>query len=486
MKAARSERWRWITGLSGRLLALTAGFVMLAEVLVFVPSISRFRLDYLDDRLSKAHIAILALEATADKRVDETLERQLLFHAGAYAIVLKSPERRMLMLSRDLPPRIDATFDLAGESLLNWIGDAMRALVRDGDRVIRVVGPSPRDPGTVIEVVLDERPMQVAMRHFSWRILALSLIISFITACLVYLALQWLMVRPIRQLTDSIIRFRDSPEDAATTINPAARADEIGLAQRELAAMQRDLRGALHQKTRLAALGTAVAKINHDLKNTLSTAVLASDRLASIDEPEVRRLAPRLVDAIDRAVALCGRTLEFARSDQPALADTRFDLATLLAEVEDGLRLAGPGGGGGSSGPPLQVDAHGCHVQLLGDRQQLFRVFSNLALNAGQAGARRVRVSVHRADGAVDAPLHVDVSDDGPGIPEKAIARLFQPFATSGRNGGSGLGLVIAREIVEAHGGRLDLHATGPAGTTFRVTLPARRVVLPRAATTGR
>jgi signal transduction histidine kinase len=465
MKTAGGARWRWVTGLSGRLLALTAGFVMLAEVLVFVPSISRFRLDYLEDRLAKAHLAILALEATPDNMVDEALERELLYHAGAYAIVLKSPARRMLMLSQALPQRINAVFDLGQESFVDWVGDALWALVHRGDRVVRLIGPSPREPDARLEVVLDERPMQVEMRRFAWRILALSLIISFVTASLVYLALQWLMVRPIRQLTDSIIRFRSSPEDPGTTIRPVKRQDEIGLAQRELAAMQQDLRGALHQKTRLAALGTAVAKINHDLKNTLATAVLASDRLASIDEPEVRRLAPRLVDAIDRAVALCGRTLAFARSDQPPIEEAVFPLDTLLAEVAATLRGGGEGHGEG------ELVSTGCDIRIAGDRQQMFRVVTNLALNALQAGARRIRVTTQSIDGA----LLIDIADDGPGIAPQVAARLFQPFAAGGRTGGSGLGLVIAREIIEAHGGQLVLLTTGSDGTTFRITLPGRR-----------
>ena len=105
----RREGWWWLTGLSGRLLALTVAFVMLAEVLVFVPSISRFRLDYLQERIAKAHLAILALEATPDHMIDQRLESELLYHAGAYSIVLKSPDRRMLMLSATMPAAIDAT-----------------------------------------------------------------------------------------------------------------------------------------------------------------------------------------------------------------------------------------------------------------------------------------------------------------------------------------------------------------------------------------
>lgn len=454
-------------GLSGRLLALTVVFVMLAEILVFIPSISRFRLDYLKDQVARAHLAVLALDAAADKLVNERLERELLYHAGAYSVVLKSPDRRMLMLSGNVPDRIDVTYDLQDETFIDWIGDALWTLAQDDNRVVRVIAPSPRQPDATIEVLINEMPLREAMYAYAWRILALSLFISLITAGLVYLSLQLLLVKPMRQLIESITHFRSAPEDPTSTIQPLTRDDEIGRAQRELAAMQRDLRLALMQKTRLAALGTAVAKINHDLRNTLSTALLASDRLATIDDPDVQRLVPSLVSAIDRAVALCGRTLEFAGSEQPPLQESRFGLGGLLGDVADTLR-ARANDGPGFHHIAIDVD----EVSLVGDREQLFRVFLNLGLNARQAGAKTLRF----AAAPLDSRLVVRVSDDGPGIPEPVAARLFQPFSSGTGNGGSGLGLVIAREIVTAHGGSLALASTGADGTTFHIEFPLHRI----------
>lgn len=464
--------WRWLTGLSGRLLALTAAFVMLAEVLVFVPSVSRFRLDYLRDRIAKAHLAVLALDASSNKLVGDRLEEELLYHAGAYAVVLKAPDRRMLILSRHMPPSVDATFDLGEETFVDWIGDALWALLRHDNRIMRVISPSPRQPDATIEVLMEEAPLRQAMLAYSWRILALSLIISFITACLVFVSLQWLLIKPIRQITESIINFRSAPEDPSTAIRPLARSDEIGRAQRELAAMQHDLRASLLQKTHLAALGTAVAKINHDLKNSLATALLASDRLARIDDPEVQRVVPKLVNAVDRAVALCGRTLEFVRADQPTLHESRFELAALLADVTESLRGQHDG-----IDVPCETDLRTAGVFLVGDRDQLYRVFMNITLNACQAGATKLWI---RSE-ALNGKLVINVSDNGPGIPASIVDRLFQPFASGSANGGTsnggtGLGLVIAREIVAAHGGSLSLAATGPEGTTFCIELPGRRV----------
>lgn len=455
---------RW--GLSARLLALTALFVMLAEILIYVPSISRFRKAYLEDRIAKANLAILAVEASPDNVVGETLAMDLLLHAGAYGIVLKEPERRMLMLSKQMPPSVDVTYDLRHVMFPQWIGEAMMTLLRSGNRIMRVVATSPQNPDATIEVLLDEAPMREEMLGFSVRILQLSIIISLFTAGLVYLSLRWMMVRPILQITDSMTRFRENPEDESVTIRSTDRGDEIGVAQRELASMQDDLRAALRHKTHLAALGAAVAKINHDLRNTLSTAVLTSDHLASIDDPEVRRVAPRLGAAIDRAVALCGQTLDFVRDVRISLQPTVFSLHDLVSELDS--TVCGPSAGS----PGLdRVKAVDLRFKIEADREQMYRVFSNLALNAAQAGARTVQIKAVREPDS----LLIHVQDDGPGIEENAQERLFQPFSGTARKGGTGLGLVIAREIVNAHGGKLTLADSGPAGTTFRIELPASR-----------
>jgi signal transduction histidine kinase len=464
MTDERFPRPRFLTGMSGRLLALTVCFVMLAEVLVYLPSVARFRKIYLEDQIAKAHLAALALEASPNKAVDDPLAMDLLVHAGAHAIVLKSPHRRMLMLGDRVPSSVDATFDLGRQTFVDWIGQALATLMQRQNRILRVIAPSPRDPG-VIEVLLDETPLRRAMYAYSGRILTLSIIISLIAAALVYWVLQWWMVRPMARLTDSMMRFSANPEDEGTTVVPSGRSDEIGIAERELAAMQREVRGALRQKTRLAAVGSAVAKIHHDLRNMLATAVLASDRLAGIDDPEVQRLVPRLYEAIDRAVTLTSRTLDFLREEAPPLRESVFGVRDLLADVERSIRT--PDG----APPLLAADGSALDSEIAGDRDQLFRVFTNLALNAAQAGATTMHIDAER----VDSRVVIDVRDDGTGIPAKVRERLFLPFAGSGRHHGAGLGLVIAREIVVAHGGVLSLVESGAGGTTFRVELPLRR-----------
>ena len=104
--------------LSARLLVLTLFFVMVAEVLVYVPSIAQFRLSYLEQRIASAELASLALDAVPDQNVSRDFEQDLLDRAEARAVVVKRKETRTLILGNRMPPTVDATFDLRGASLL--------------------------------------------------------------------------------------------------------------------------------------------------------------------------------------------------------------------------------------------------------------------------------------------------------------------------------------------------------------------------------
>ena len=447
--------------LSARLLVLTIFFVMLSEVLIFVPSVARYRMTWLDNHIAAGHIAALALTARPGGQLDPALKAELLRDVGARAVTLYRPDGTVVqMLDSPELPKPDMTLDLTKGNVPIWIQRSFETLFSTGNRVMRVLSPSPMDPNTRIEELLDEAPLRHELRGFGIRILQLSILISLTTAALVYLSLQWLLVRPMRRITDSMTAFRQDPEDASRRIVPRGGRDEIGRAESELAMLQETVRQALGQRARLAALGSAVTKINHDLRAILATARLVSDGLAGSAAPEVRRVAPRLFDAIDRAVALCTSTLDFSRDGAPPLHPSRFALAPLIAEIEPGL---------GSAGELPMVDAEVSPVlQVWADRDQLYRVLLNLARNAVEAGARHLRIAAAQQDGR----LAIDFEDDGPGLSPRARDNLFRPFFGSGRPGGSGLGLAIARELMRAQGGDLALVASTDAGTTFRLTLP--------------
>jgi signal transduction histidine kinase len=445
---------------------------MVAEVLIYAPSIARYRKAYLEEHITKAHLATLALTLGPSEKLAKELEQRLLEQTGTHGIVLKGDTRRLLMLGGEMPKNVDVMFDLRKGNSFSLIRDAFQALLQDKNRVMRVIGVPDGNPKVIMEVILDETPMRETMYDFSGRILLLSLVIAFIVAFMLYVSLQWLMVRPMRRITASMMKFRARPEDESSSLNPGARSDEIGMAQRELVVMQNDLRSALRQKTRLAALGAAMAKINHDLRNTLATAVLASDRLANIDDPEVKRVTPRLYDAVTRAVSLCSQTLGFISDDKLTLTPSLFHFSELLAEVGAALQSDDVPTLAGEERPKLkwlsQIDFE---LDVEADRQQLFRVFSNLGQNAHQAGATQVRITAETNGNS----LWVNFLDNGPGLPADARAHLFEPFAGSTRSGGTGLGLVIAQDILQAHGGDIIVVRSDTNGTLFRLSLPRRR-----------
>ncbi|WP_411892854.1 sensor histidine kinase [Yoonia sp. SDW83-1] len=464
-----------INSLSGRFLILTIIFVMLAEVFIFVPSVARFREDYLLARLERAQIASLALEA--DDMISPALEAELLRNAEVYNVVLRRDEIRQLALSSPIPSPITATYDMRDPSGMMLIADAMRTILNTEDRIIRVIGNPVRDGGLLIEVTMDEMPLRGALLEYGRNILILSAFISIITAGLLFLAVRILLVRPIQGVVDHMKDYATAPEDARKIITPTAGVKELRDAEEALQSMQTQLTGALKQKERLAQLGGAVAKVSHDLRNILTSAQLFTDRIESSEDPLVRRMAPKLVSSIARAVSLCENTLAFGRVDEPAPALTRVNLAKIVGEVIDAERLAV-----GEYDLSFAEDIP-ASMTLRADDEQLYRVISNLVRNARQAimATNQPGEIVVRAE-EDEAAWHLYVTDTGPGLPKKAQEHLFKPFEGGVRKGGSGLGLVIAGDLVRGHGGRLELERTDETGTTFRIHLPKEDLALAPAA----
>ncbi len=448
--------------LSARLLLLTIAFVMLAEVLIWTPSIARYRKDFIEDYIAKAYLSMLALDSMPTSAPSRQLESELLGQVEARAIILNRPTFRTLMVGGDMPPAVDLTVDMREQSFMGYVFDAFETLAMTENRVIRAIGMPPGHPNITIEVLFDEQIMRDSMLGFSTRILNLSIIISLFTATLVYISLQWMIVRPIGRLTDAMTRFRQNPEDSTRLIETRPRSDEIGVAQQELRDMQQQVQGSLRQKNRLAALGTVMAKVNHDLRNTLATAVLVSDKLQYIEDPEVKRVTPRLMKAIDRAIDLCSQTLNYASDDGLVLRPRAFGLRDLIEEIQATLEL---------DDEAAMIDwtiAVPEDLEIVADRRHLLRALQNICNNALQAGATSLRV-INQID---NGRIVIDVIDNGPGLPDKAQQHLFEPFAGSAKKGGTGLGLVIVREIITAHGGEASLLFTGPDGTGFRLDLP--------------
>ena len=439
---------------------------MLAEVLIFVPSIARFREDFLLTRLERAQIASLAL--LADDMLATELEAELLENAGVYNVVLRRDEVRQLMLSSPIPEPIVETFDLRMASPLVLIRDAMARLFETEDAIIRVIGAPTREAGLLIEVTMDTNDLRTAMLDYGVRILVLSAVISIFTAVLLFIAVRLLLVRPIKGVVGYMQRYAAAPEDARGIINPKAGVTELREAEEALLQLQTELTQALKQRERLAQLGGAVAKVSHDLRNILTSAQLFTDRLESSDDPLVRRLAPKLVNSITRAVSLCEGTLAFGRAEEPAPTLTKVSLRPLVDDIVESESLAA------SSTQIDIVNDVPTDIILCCDPEQLFRVIMNLVRNARQAIAasgKPGRVCVE----ACEEPeaWYVRICDTGPGLPKRAQDNLFTPFQGGVRKGGTGLGLAIAAELVRGQGGSLSLKETGSEGTVFEIYLPS-------------
>jgi len=453
-----------LNSLSGRFLILTVIFVMLAEILIFVPSIARFRQDFLLDRLERAQIASLAL--LADDMLTNELEAELLENAEVFNVVLRRDEARQLVLSSPIPRPIEVTVDLRDPSAFELIRDAMMRLATPQSEVIRVIGAPVREAGLLIEVAMDSGPLRMAMIDYGIRILILSAVISIFTAVLLFASVRLLLVVPIKGVVGSMKRYASAPEDARRIIQPRAGVSELREAEEALLQLQTELTQALKQKERLAQLGGAVAKVSHDLRNILTSAQLFTDRIESSEDPLVRRLAPKLVNSITRAVSLCESTLAFGRAEEPAPTLTVFQLIDIVSDVLDSERLAE-----GSQNISFSEDIPSM-MSLRADPEQLFRVVSNLVRNARQAivaTGQPGEISVGAFED--DDAWWIEISDTGPGLPAKAREHLFTPFQGGARKGGSGLGLAIAAELVRGHGGTLQLKQTGAEGTAFCIRL---------------
>ena len=454
-----------LNSLSGRFLILTVIFVMLAEVLIFVPSVARYREDYLMTRLERAQIASLALLETEE--ISPDLQDELLSNAGVFNVVLRRDQARQLMLTSPIPEPISETFDLRDASAMRLIADAMARLAKTEPQVIRVIGEPAHMGGLLIEVTLETQGLRDAMVDYGLRILWLSAVISVITAVMLFLAVRGFIVKPIRRVVGHMKSYAEAPEDARRLIQPSAGISELREAEVTLQTLQTQLTGALRQKEHLAQLGAAVAKVSHDLRNILTSARLFTDRIEMSEDPLVRRMAPKLVNSISRAVNLCESTLAYGKAEEPSPTLARVMLADIVNDVIDSERLSADG-----ADVSLSEDIPTA-MTLRADAEQLYRVIANLVRNARQAiiasgRPGEINVSAHE-DGVA---WWITISDTGPGLPPRAQEFLFKPFQGGASKGGTGLGLVISAELVRGHGGTLTLERTGPDGTVFAICLP--------------
>ena len=447
--------------LSGRFFILSVLFVVLAEVLILVPSVARFRQDYLSASLERAQIASLALEA--EDRISSDLEAELLETAEIYNVVLRRNEVRQLVLSSPIPAPVVSSFDLRHPSAYDLVVDGLAALFDSSDQVIRVLGDPVRRAGLLIEITMSTRWLHEALVAYAIQVFWVSTAISALTAALLFWAVRQALLLPMRQVVSHMQSYANAPEDARSIIAPNARLRELREAQDAMKSMQIELTGALKQKERLAQLGGAVAKISHDLRNILTSAQLFTDRIEASEDPTVARLVPKLVRSISRAIHLCESTLAYGRAEESAPQLEWLKLSRLFEDVVEAEQLA-------SEGKITFTRTVAEDLQLWADPEQLYRAISNLCRNARQA------LEATPGQGQIDLSAQghrwIKVQDNGPGLPERAKNNLFTAFQGGTTKGGSGLGLAISAELIRGHGGRLSLEKSDAQGSIFSIELP--------------
>ncbi len=452
----------WYTGLSSRLFALTLVSILLIELIVFIPSASDFRVTWLSDRGEAARIAALALEAAPSRMVSDELGHTLLDSAEVLSVSESEDDMKTLLLTPVEP--IEGTFhlvDLTKDSGMTHLMNMLGLFIPSGEHYIIVTDEGTR-PDRQIEFVVPETPLKNALKAYAWRIGGLSMLIGLISSTLLYFALHYYVVSPIKRVTKSVQQIGEDPGSWTQRLLPTSRRDELGRSQNALAKMETAVAESFRQRTHLAELGSAVAKISHDLRNSLASAQIVSESLALSDDPRVAKAAPRLEKSLERAIRLANDTLEYGKAAPQPPSFIQLSLALAAKEATEEALAPFP-----DTSYTIDIPTD---LYVSADREHLHRLLVNLIRNAAQAMTQTPhQASIVKLSARTNT---LRISDSGPGIPPRIKDSLFTPFRSSANTGGSGLGLVIAKELAEGMGWTLQLESSDTSGTVFRVCFP--------------
>lgn len=453
-----------------RLLLLITLAVFITEILIFMPAIANMQQTWLEEHHQSAKAISLILAATPDSMLSEELQNNVLVATDALAISIEEKhQKRELAVSRQLN-KIDEIVDLKDYSETKALLDSLTTLYFGGDKTLSIRGPI---EGTDIEleVTISDAHLREAMIQFTFHFILVSLTIAIVAATLIYVIVHELLVRPMQNIYVNMLDFVIEPHNPSRIMVPEARHDEVGLTQRRISVIESELQKSYAHQKHLANLGLAVSKINHDMRNILASAQLMSDHLSDAKDPMVRKIAPKLIKAIGRAVSYSQSVITYGRTQEPTPKRERICLRKLVDDVFESLTLPGSD----------QVTFHNLvseDINVDADGEQLHRVITNLCRNSVQAmiehhddaGCEKKQLSIraHRNG----ASTVIDVEDTGPGIPEKAKEHLFTPFRGSTSQNGSGLGLTICEELIRAHRGTIKLVDDVKTGAHFEICIP--------------
>jgi len=464
-------------GLSGKLLIMTIGFVMLAELFLFIPSVVTYRHDFLEERAERAGHLALALTGVPDYEGSEILSKKFMQDTDVLMVSARQEGMTELVLGIAPDQGPFEMIDLRKGLSLASVPKTFMAFFGPADGYYRLQAESVIEQHEAIEILLPKASLQQAMRDYFKRIFWLSLLIAIITGLLIYLALSRMIVKPIQRLAEGLSAFREDPKKRRAIHLPSGRRDEIGQLEREFHDMKQSVRTSFQQRERLASLGMAVAKINHDLRNVLTSAQLVSDRIAMDKDERVAGMGERLLKAVDRGIRLCTDVLHYSKGTDSPIEFETIRIALLAGEVA-GDTL----GQFRRNGKQVEfINDLPSELTLLADPDDVYRIIHNLFRNSAQAMQNRfvgvddpeppakIIVSSKVQNGMVE----VSIKDTGPGLPKQAQENLFKAFTGGTGHGSSGLGLTISQDLARDQDGDLALAKTGPEGTEFILTLKA-------------
>ena len=459
-----------IFGLTSKLLVVTLILAIICELAVLVPSIMNFQNSWIHDKLYEADFDanLMMSSQTISSDLQTSLQTHLLDSVRADSIAVKEGQVRKLIAGRGVPLLDAKEFNLDSASMLSALTQSIDTLLFGNNRVLILTGTSQFSESRIIEVVIMESYLRSDLINFTLQILGFSIPILIVISTLVFFLLQHMFVRPVQRLSDCIEGFAENPEDPEKIIIPSTRTDEIGLVEQNLADMEHRLVSSIQEHRHLANLGLAVSKINHDLRNMLASAQLLLERLEDLPDPTVQRLAPKIILTLDRAVAYTRAVIDYGKTTEAPPKREIFYLSSLVNDVGELLSL--------DTNEKIKWENKvSDEIEVDADPEHLFRVLMNLCQNSLQALEstktpvilKQITVSAERQGSVVQ----IQVADTGPGVPSVARNKIFHAFESAFKTGGFGLGLAIATELIDAHGGKIVLKESDN-GAIFEISIP--------------
>ena len=373
------------------------------------------------------------------------------------------------MLGRPLPPFLHGPTDngetnsgTPSSGPISPVGGAMVLVSANGETYHVLVGPIRAAPRLFGELENPGVPLA-------------TLLLALVVSAVVCFLLARYLVAPVDRLRHAMRRMACGDLDVRVSQSMRGRQDDLGLLAKDLDSMAERVRNLLESKQQL------LRDVSHELRSPLARLQLALSLARRQDNPAERHLA-RIACEADRLEQLIARTLKLARLERPGSGVDRVsvDVGELLTNIADDVAI--------------EAEAQGCTVSLqaesglavLGDFELLRSSFENVIRNAVRYSPPGTQVGItarpSQTPGSRDESIEVIVYDQGPGVPEKDLELIFEPFyrvdaARDRAGGGEGLGLAIAARAVALHGGVIEARNRQSGGLVVSVMLPA----LPRA-----